>query len=224
MGVISNIYSLLDDYSPAMEADDITGDAISSAQNVTGNDDNDGEIDLNTDDILGTSDTNPDKNNDNTDADDENTDETSSDSNDDMNMDDNPDENSEDDSGEDLGDDSSLDSDTEEKMDQQEDPFSASRKKKLWGEFKAFYKVLEDSIKLITQYVPNISDAPTIKTMDNIKENLVSAKDIIYNILTIEYRSLSYPEMQKKYIGIHHIYDICTKELEKYFDKYRKEE
>jgi hypothetical protein len=51
----------------------------------------------------------------------------------------------------------------------------------------------------------------------------MDAKDLAYKTLTEEYKAMEYPEMEKRYIGLNHIFDLCTKELETYFDKYRND-
>lgn len=218
MGFIESLYDMMDgEFIPAMEAEDITGAAQSASSDITGEKDPN-EIDLNTDDILGTKENNPNAQNDQ-EMNDANTD--------DMNMDDMGSEESSEDTGDGGGDDLAdpeENKDADDVMKEQEDPFSENQKYKLWREFKSLYETLADSIDLIGQYVPNVSDAATIKTMDNIKENLINAKDLIYQTLTIEYKSMSYPDMQKRYVGIQHIYDLCTKELEIYFDKYHKKD
>lgn len=200
----------------AQEAEDITGQVKAEAAKATGNnaDKEKGDIDLNTDDILGTK--TPDNENGETDTNDSTDDNPGDDSSD-------PNGEGDDPSGDNESDDLSSDEQMNDKMEEMNDPFEASRKKKLWDSFKTFHKSLSDAITLITKYVPNVSDAPTIKALDNIKENLTSGKETVYRILTDEYRTMSYPEMQKKYIGLNHIYDICTNELETYFDKMKKD-
>jgi hypothetical protein len=223
---------LMEEDTPAMEADDITQMVSDNASKMLGNTstskdgstDTNGEISLDTDDILGTK-SNPNngvpEDEDNNNDDDMNLDDPNMDENDPNN----PDENMDDPNGDNnqLPDNPPSDDPAQDNMEEKEDPFSASRKKKLWGNYKAFYDTLGDSIDLISKYVPNISDAATIKAMDNIKDNLMEAKTIIYRTLTEDYPSLSYPELEKKYIGLNNIYDICTKELKTYFTKYRQQ-
>lgn len=214
MGWIDELYKLIEDETPAMEAsDDITGEVDSQASKVLGSNnalgDNNGEIDLNTNDILGTKGDNSSTSNNDSD-----TLSTDTDDSDDPDSQNNK-------SSEDLPDEPNDTPQTpEDVMNDKDDPFSASRKKKLWKNFKAFYESLGDSAKLIAQYVPNTSDSNTIRALDNIRDNLSEARDMVYDILTKEYPAMSYPELQKKYIGLNHIYDLCTKELETYFDKY----
>lgn len=197
----------------AQEAEDITKQVQADVADATGSKTQVGsDIDLNTDDILGTK-TPDNKNNEDTSSDDTpgvedsdpNGDTGNDSSNDDMPLDDD--------------DDKQID----DKMSEMNDPFEASQKKKLWKQFKALHETFRDSVNLITKYVPNVSDAPTIKAMDSIKENLVTGKDLIYKILTDEYNQMTYPEMQKKYIGLNNIYDILTQELEEYFNKKKKD-
>lgn len=214
MGWIDDLYKLIDDETPAMEAsDDITGEVNAQSEKVLGRnndvgDDNNGEIDLNTNDILGTKGDAP-----NT----ENTDDTSEDP---SISSDNEDENSNDQQSTNIPDEPSDPQTPEDIMNDKDDPFSSSRKKKLWKNFKTFYESLGDSAKLIAQYVPNTSDANTIRALDNIRDNLAEARDMVYDILTKEYPTMSYPELQKRYIALNHIYDLCTQELETYFEKY----
>lgn len=218
MDYIERLYHIIDgEYIPAMEAEDITGDAQSEASNVTGERDPK-SIDLNTDDILGTKEDNQSNADNDQNDNDENVDDTNMD---DMSSDDSTNSGE---GGDDDFSDPEENKDADDVMKEQEDPFSENQKYKLWREFKSLYETLVDSIDLIGQYVPNISDAATIKTMDNIKDNLVNAKELVYQTLTIEYKSMSYPDMQKRYVGIHNIYDLCTKELEIYFNKYHKKD
>ena len=201
-------------YGPAMEADDITGDATDAASGVTGGDgsgdDNSGDIDLNTDDILGTSD--PDNN---TDEDNNPTDDSG-----DGTDPDNPDGGGDVPEGEgDLPED--LPSGEEKLEESGDDEFNRTRKYKLWKNFRALYSILEDAVDLVSKYIPGISDAKTILVMDNVKESLMDAKKECYSIMTTQYQSTSYPQLQKKYIAINHVYDLETRELEKYFDEFR---
>lgn len=199
----------------AQEAEDITGQAQSDAADATGKKQVGTDIDMNTDDILGTK--TPDKNDKEDDGGDEDPDNTPGDDNA------NPTGDEDDGEGGDTSPSDSDDQKMENSMDEMNDPFEKSRKKKLWLQFKALHKSMDDSITLITKYVPNVSDAPTIKALDNIKENLVDAKDYVYRLLTEEYNSMSYPKIQEKYIGVNNIYDLCANELEEYFDRRNKE-
>jgi hypothetical protein len=222
MGFLHDLYMLMEEGFPAMEAEDITGQVNDQAADLAGGADNQGsqndrDLSLDTDDILGTkSDPNggtPGEDNNNPDDTDDST------QDDDMSTDgDNPDQ-----QGDSVPDEPPSDDPAKDAMDNQDDPFSVSRKKKLWGNYKALYLSLDDAVDLISKYVPNISDAATIKTLDNIKDNLMDAKDLAYKTLTEEYKAMEYPEMEKRYIGLNHIFDLCTKELETYFDKYRND-
>lgn len=213
MGWIDELYKLIYEETPAMEAsDDITTEVGSQASKVLGtnNDiEDNGDIDLNTNDILGTKSDNthtntPDDSDTNTDED-ETEDENTLDN---QNIEDFPEE---------PNDDPKT---PEDIMNSKNDPFSTSQKKKLWKNFKVLYESLGDSVKLITQYVPNTSDSNTIRALNNIKDNLFEAQDMVFDILTKEYQTMSYPDLQKKYIGLNHIYDLNIKELEIYFEKY----
>lgn len=216
MNFIDDLYDLMDEsislnsvLSIAQEAEDITSQAESDTAEATGSKKETGsDIDLNTNDILGTK--TPDNQKGNTDESSEDDDSPGVDDSDtDGNItDDSSDEKT------DINDDQQMN----DKMNEMSDPFEASQKKKLWKQFKALHETFRNSVDLITKYVPNVSDAPTIKAMDSIKENLVTGKDLIYRILTEEHNQLSYPEMQKRYIGLNNIYDILTEELEEYFN------
>lgn len=219
MNFINELYDLIGEpsleytLSIAQEAEDITGQAQSDTADATGSKSQVGsDIDLNTDDILGTKTPNNQKNTENgSEFPEDNPGTGDSESNDDAN--------------DEAEEEPNLDNDQQmdDKMNEMNNPFEASQKKKLWKQFKALYETFRDSVNLITKYVPNVSDAPTIKAMDSIKENLVTGKDLIYRILTEEYNQLSYPEMQKRYIGLNNIYDILTQELEEYFNKKKSE-
>lgn len=216
---LDDLYRLLNDATPAMEAEDITDDVNNTMKSLPGGNatsdpvKSDHDISMNTDDILGIKE-DPDggtPEDDNSKSKDNGTGEDQSDQNGDS-------------TGENEENSQEEDQKTpEDVMSEQVDPFSENQKKILWSNFKSFYSTLVDAIELVSKYVPNISDAETIRAMDDIKENLTNAKQIVFDILTIEYKSMDYPSMKKKYIGLNQIYDLCTKELETYFDKYRKE-
>lgn len=218
---LDDLYRLLeDDATPAMEAEDITDDVNNTMKSLPGGNTasdpvkSDSDISLNTDDILGikedpnggTPENNDSKSNGGSAGEDQ------------------PDQGNGDDTDETEETPPEEDQKTpEDVMSEQADPFSENQKKILWSNFKSFYSTLTDAIELVSKYVPNISDAETIRAMDDIKENLTNAKQIVFDILTVEYKSMDYPSMKKKYVGLNQIYDLCTKELETYFDKYRKE-
>lgn len=208
--------------TPALEAEDITDDVQQQTENALGGakntiTKNDSEISLNTDDILGINE-DPDGGDPGYDEsrNSENNEESDSDNmynlNDDEGTTGDLMNNDATNNSEELGNDSESG----------DNEFERTRKKKLWSNFKELYKVLDNSIDLITQYVPNISDVTTIKALGNIKDNLIDAKDLAYNTMTLEFQSLSYPQMQKRYVALNNIYDLITEELKVYFDKYKK--
>ena len=201
-------------YGPAMEAEDITADATNAASDVTGGDnvgDDNKDIDLNTDDILGVNE--PDNNN--------NDDDSSGDPSADEGDPTNPDEGDGGDSDPSSTDPSTPEEQAPEEKDS-DDEFTRMRKYKLWKNFRSFYKILDDAIDLVAKYIPNISDAKTILVMDNIKEGLQNAKAECYDIMTNQYQTITYPQLQKKYISLNHVYDLISKELEVYFDEFRE--
>ena len=219
MGIISDLLEELDMYTIATEAEDITGDVKKESGDVSGGGDddsadggvNDGEIDLNTDDLLAPKN---DKND-------------SSENEDDASIDDNTEENSEngdenlenEDGGLEDGDaDNSDGLDGEETND--EDSFSKSRKKKIRNQFLYLNKMITDTIDLIGMYAPNVSDNNTTIALSSIKNNMTQSKEIIFKILTEEFKELEYHELLKKYIALTNIYDLSVKSLDTYFKKY----
>lgn len=209
--------------TPAMEATDITPGASADTANATGELDR-SEIAMNPNDILGTKGgpdaTGENGNNPNQQT---NNDMTPPDAGDapmdDMNSDDMtpPDANEPDAGGE-----MPPEGGEAQPPEEQDSEFEKNRKKKLWDSYKAFYEIVNNSIDLLSKYIPNTSSTATIKAMNAIKENLQDAKKMTYDVLTRDYKSLSYPQMEKKYIALNHVYDICTNEMEVYFDKYRE--
>ena len=200
--------------TPALEAEDITGEVQQQTANALGGSDNmgaqnDRDLSLNTDDILGIKE-DPDGGVD---------DDTSTTQEDNLEGIPTDDEGT---TGDLINNDSTMNPEEPEEnpLDSKNDEFERTRKKKLWSNFKELYTILDNSIELISKFVPNVSDVATIKTLDDIKDNLVDAKDVAYSTMTAEYQALNYPQMQKRYIALNNIYDIITKELETYFDKY----
>lgn len=225
MGYIYDIISELNKMNIATEADDITGDIEKDINSVgktinsvsggnvktnidegapEGNDN--GEIDTNTDDILGTTDDNTEDEADNQENDNDNDDE--------MGGDDNLD---------DTGEDDITDDELDETMDKEENPFEFSRKKKIHKQFLDFYNVISSNIKLISEFMPKVVDEESIKILNNVRNNLSQCKEYTYTVLTEEYTALEYPALLKKYVALNRVYDICIKILESYYEKYDNE-
>lgn len=218
MGVI---FDFLNELDIAMEADDITKDAIDDVNAVGASDENNGEIDMNTNDILGTSDN----------GNGEKGDEISDTPEGDESGDDTPDEGGEDSSGDldsaegeentdSSGDETSDDMGLEDGGDT-DDEFTLNRKKKLRDQFIHFFDILDDSIKLITSHVPNVTDTDTIRALNNVTENLTQCKMQVYDILTNNFQKSEYHDLLKKYVALNRIYDLSIKIMERYFEKYR---
>lgn len=214
MGFMNDLYQLMRESTPAMEADDITEDVSNTTSNLAGDKkkDNSGEISTNTNDILGIKEDTDDETSD-TDEPKENEADLSKDNEEEM--EETPSEDGED---ENLP----TEDETNDAMKEKESPFEASRKKKIWENFRSFHNTLNDSIDLISKYVPNTSDSQTIKTLGDIRENLMEAKQMVFRTITEDYKSMSYPELENRYTGLNQIYDLISKELETYFKKYRE--
>lgn len=214
MGVI---FDFLNELDIAMEADDITKDAVDDTNATGASDENNGEIDLNTDDILGTK--TPDSD---TQTGDANTDTGSEDSEENPTSDDSGDTSEEDGSSDagDLGSEDGGDTGLDEAKDE-DDPFSTDRKKKLRNQFIHFFDILDDSIKLVTSHVPKVTDVDTIRALNNVTENLTQCKSQVYTILTEDYQKAEYHDLLKKYVALNRIYDLSIKIMERYFEKYR---
>lgn len=219
MGIISEFMNSLNTMYIVTEADDITGDISSQTDDIMGNDEDTntsedpGDIDTNTDDILGTK---TDGNND-TEPDNENTsdeDGQSSDS-DDLNLDDDSNDQSNDS-------DISNPSDPESQDDSQDDQFTDSRKKKIKKQFMHLYDVINNSIKLISSYTPNVVDSDYVKVSSSIKDNLSQCKEIIYDLAVDNFQNIEYHELLKKYVAINRIYELSIRSMEKYFDNKNK--
>ena len=221
MGILADILEMMD---VAMEAEDITQSAENDANKITGNnpdnegDDNsdDGDIDLNTDDLLGT-------HSDNNDGDptgDDNGEDVPNEDNetDDMNTDEeNPDDNM------DNPDSENPEGEDPTQNDNKDDEFTKSRKKKIKKGLLQLYDILNDNIKLISEFAPNVSDESTIHTLNSVKSNFVKAKEEIYNIITEEYPNIEYQDLVKKWVALNRIYDLSSKMIETYFDELDKE-
>lgn len=218
MGPMNSMLSYLG-YGIAMEADDITKEAESETDNVVGNDgegeNNNGEIDLNTDDILGTANTDDDPTND-----------TSSSTDNESEEDDSSEQGDNNEGGESEGEDPSSDGNTDDIPEQaeSENEFATDRKAKLRKQYLYFYDLLSDSCKLVSEFMPNVTDENTIQTLSSINKNLIQCKEEIYTIMTDEFVDTEYHELLKKYISLNHIYDLCTTTLEKFFASVKKDD
>ena len=218
---IDDLFRLMQDndiLDIATEAEDITDDVtdqgndIAKSSGVDGSDGsnkNNGEISTDVDNLFGTKKSN----NDTSDSDSEN------------NIEEDPkveneDEPNEEDSSPNTSDDTS--NDPIENNDSETNDFEKTRKIKAWKNLNSLHNIISDAIDLISKFMPDLSDPITIKAMSNIKENLVESKRISYNTLTEDHKTMDYKSLQRRYEGLMYIYDLCSKELEVYFDKYHK--
>lgn len=214
MGPMNSMLNYLG-FGIAMEAEDITKEAEAETNDVVGSDGEgektDGEIDLNTDDILGTANTDDDPTND-TNSDDNNESESGSDETDEENNEDEETEGS------------NTESEDIPEQNEPENEFASDRKAKLRKQFLYFYDLLSDSYKLISEFMPNVTEESTIQTLSSINKNMLQCKEEIYNILTDEFVDTEYHELLKKYISLNHIYDLCINTLDKFFASIKKDE
>lgn len=216
MGIIYDMIQLLD-YEVAMEAEDITEEVQDSLDTIKGvdkqngggdataggTDNSDGNIDTNTDDILGTqSDDDGEENSENPDEE-----ETPEGNNEDVPMDENG-------GGDDIS----------SQMQQNDSSFEAIQKRKMHQQFVDMFHVIVSDIKLIHEYTPKVTDRNTIRTLSNINANLVQIKEYVYQILTEEFNSLEYPILKKRYVALNHVYDLCIRTLDKYFEHFHEKE
>lgn len=218
---INDIFELFqeDVLGIATEAEDITDDITSQSKSIAessgvdkSDGTNNGEISTDVDDLFGT------KNSKN-----DHTDDTANNDSSDENPDDNDDNAEGSETPPDLPEESEpsnipMDNNTDENSD-----FENSRKIKVWKSLKAYYNTISDSVDLISKFVPDLSDQITIKAIGNVKENLLEAKRLTYNTLVEDYKTMDYKSLEKRYVGLQYIFDLCTEELEMYFDKYYKE-
>ncbi len=222
--------SFFNDYlkwTTATEAEDITQeaqDAVQAAlrQNTnTRRIDTDGDLSTNTNDILGIKE-DPDGGTPEDDTPTNEPDPGETEAPDDVDGDNIPNEDDtdpdtpEDPNAEDTG-------DLDETSDGQEEippanTFESDRKKKCWYNLEALYYAFDNFVNLLSKYVPDTNDATTIKVISDIKDNLIHAKEITYNIITVQHNSLSYADMEKSYVSLNQVYDLMSKELNYYFD------
>ena len=214
MNPITNFCDFINNkYSVAMEADDITGDVKDAANDSVGNDqNNDGDLDTDTNDILGLKE---DTTNDNTDEDDTTRDNPDTNTEDTQQKEDDTEEDEMNENDTMGGEDTPQEDDAKE-----ENPFAESRKKKIKQQYIHLYDVLDDTIKLVFSYVPNITNEDTVKVLNTVNNNLVQCRTQIYSIITEEYHKLEYHELLKKYVALNRIYDLSLKTIENYFDIY----
>lgn len=202
MGALYDFFNFVyPDHSPALEAtEDITDNVEKEASNIAGDDNgvempdnSDGNIDTNTDDILGTK-SNKDSNNNNED----NSDEPKAESFED---DDNSD--LEDEMG---GDDENLDdySSNEENTDPQE----IKMKVLLHKNYNYLFEILDSNISIISDYTPNTMDENIIQSMAMAKERLEECKQLISSTLKNDFKTSSYATLMKRYVGINRVYDL----------------
>ena len=208
-------------YEIALEADDITGEVKGETAKAVGGDspapDENNEISTNTDDVLGLD------NKDNGTPEDNQSDDSGEDGGDQDSPEGESDEPSE---GDDNNSEDPLGGDSDTEGQEEEDPeskFTKNRKEKLRKQFIHLFDVMVDNIELVTSYVPNANDTTTIKTMTNIKDNLMQCKTIIYKTITEEYNDMEYHELLKRYISVNRIYEVSTKIMENYFNLKREE-
>ena len=216
MGIIYDLLSQMDEYDIATEADDITGEARQGAAKTMGGqsvdpagDQNNGDISLNTDDIFADNNENqnedtpqekkePDQNDDGTQSEENNPDDMNSMANNEQNAPETP----EDDQPENII---------------QEDSSESVRKRKLQKQLLHFYEVLSGDIKLVSEYVPKVTDSETIQALGSINKNLTQCRSYIYQLITEDLTTQSYAVLMKKYVAINQVYGLTIRSLDQYF-------
>ena len=217
MGIIYDLLSQVNGFDIATEADDITGDVKQGASKVMGGQSadpagksDDGEISLNTDDIFADGPGDQKENTQKTDEPgEENNDET-----DDQPLDDDPQEDSTQ-----MGDDEN----TEEPLSMKDNSPESLRKYKLQKQLLHFYEVLTGDIKLVSEFVPKVTDSETIQTLGSIRKNLMQCRDYIYQLITEDLSTQPYAVLMKKYVAINQVYGLVIRSLDQYFKNKHEE-
>ena len=218
------LYDLVNDRFPftkATEAEDITDETTANTDNMMGRDtgastttrsttsDNDGEIDMDTDNILG---------------DDDSTTQPADDTPDDKGETDDVTEDedkgeeadpTDDGNDEDLSNTDDLSNSLDEGV---KNTFEVFRKKKLHAQYVALYDTLDTDIRLLAETLPKLQDSLAFNTMSNVNNNLTQCKEYVLEILSKEFDETEYAVLVKKYVALNRVYDIGIKILEKYFD------
>lgn len=221
------LYDLVNDRFPftkATEAEDITDETTANTDNMMGRDDgastttqstagaNDGEIDMDTDNILGDGDpTKKQPAEDNPEGGEGNAGDMGEGEGDPLG----------DESGEDLSNTDDISDSLEEGS---KNTFEAFRKKKLHAQYLALYDTLDTDIRLLAETLPKIQDSLAFNTMSNVNNNLTQCKEYVSEILSKEFDETEYVVLMKKYVALNRVYDIGIKILEKYFEYKTNEE
>lgn len=226
------LYDLVNDRFPftkATEAEDITDETTANTDNMMGRDDgastttqstagaNDGEIDMDTNNILGDGDpTEKQPAEDNP----EGGEEDAGNMAEGEDMGEGEGDPLDDESGEDLSNTDDISDSLEEGS---KNTFEAFRKKKLHAQYLALYDTLDTDIRLLAESLPKIQDSLAFNTMSNVNNNLTQCKEYVSEILSKEFDETEYVVLMKKYVALNRVYDIGIKILEKYFE-YKKNE
>lgn len=195
MGALYDFFNLLypeNSEYPAMEAaEDITKEVENETDEIVEGDDDgsDGEINTNTDDILGTKSTN------NTSNENENSEEESESSSD---------ENGE---NEDFSDDEDMDI-SEENSESSEDIQEIKKKQLLHKNFNYLYDIIDSNISIVANYSPNTLDENVIHALASAKERLEECKQLISSTLKDDFKTSSYATLIKRYVGVNRVYDL----------------
>lgn len=224
------LYDLVNDRFPftkATEAEDITDETTANTDNMMGRDTgastttqsttgaNDGDIDMDTDNILGDGDPTT-QSTDNT-PDDREGEADDLTEGDDLGEEGDP---MDDSSGGDLSNTDDLSASLDEGV---KNTFETFRKKKLHAQYVALYDTLDTDIRLLADTLPKLQDSLAFNTMSNVNSNLTQCKEYVLEILSKEFDETEYAVLVKKYVALNRVYDIGIKILEKYFDFKAKE-
>jgi hypothetical protein len=220
MGFIYDLFHELDNIDIATEAiEDITEEVSANTDAMMGRDtgasttarkssfdNNEGELDPSTDNILGSSE-------------DEDDDTFGSNTNpDDEKEDGNPEDDMLEDESLDNPEDSENPDDLGGEIPEKKDPVDLYRKKKLHAQYVTLFETLETDINLVSEFIPRISNGSTLHILSNVNNNLTQCKEYAESILIEEFDKLEYHTLLKKYVALNRVYDLCIKILEKYFD------
>lgn len=223
-------YSTFTRFKPAMEADDVSTAAINNQKSLLGPTSNtnreDEEDDIeNSTDILGTKSSSTSKEEQNNSDLSNESDfpaeaELSADGENNENEDSENSDDSEEDNMKDYED--GAEEDNINSLTQDQTELNMQKKEILRKNMILLYNNIHGNIDILKETNISVAKKEDIQVLNSIIENLEDSNRILFECITNDYKSTSYSEALKKYIGVHKIYDISIAMLYKHFDNMKK--
>ena len=108
--------------------------------------------------------------------------------------------------------------DQEEESSEPEDPLLFAKKNRIRDNLVHIYNTFTGDIDTLTDSLNMIDHQPTVFVINSVIGHMNNAKEYTYKTLVEDITKLDYDELLQRYITLKRLYDVCIEMLQKHFD------